>query len=381
MTTKQRDLVNLRIGEDVGRVLDWIAKKTASNRSTVFRDSVMAINDLFDAGRIELFNQFKALETLPDDTLILIQVVEDDHRNPRVKMIVVSDDTLVQDNDLGLRCHPHVVDDQVHLYLELSNLPGQQPIIIRVGKETIRIPAVQLRVGALSWPPKEMEWPSDPRRDVAGDRAQRRAAPLTAVADLASTPPSVLIELRREAEPLIQIVAARVKRFVSATGSKAVTTSPSWSGGPSRSRISEPREVQRHHQPRRPVHGRDGSGEHCVRRRPRGAPQSRVNYLSDQPWWTAADRAELEAIVYQLVESLTEHRAYGCETCAAGYPPCPRVQKAIGIVIEWREARMVLSRAKWERMRQNTIEFERELDKALGWTLRRDRPRRSRSLP
>jgi hypothetical protein len=91
-----------------------------------------------------------------------------------------------------------------------------------------------------------------------------------------------------------------------------------------------------------------------------------VIYLSDQPWWTAADAAELEALVYQLVESLTEHRQHDCEACEAGYPPCPRKQKAIQIVLDWREARMRLSKAKWERMHDNTLEFERQLDEALG---------------
>jgi hypothetical protein len=82
----------------------------------------------------------------------------------------------------------------------------------------------------------------------------------------------------------------------------------------------------------------------------------RVKYLSDQPWWTTADAAELEAIVHQMVESLTEHRNSGCATCAAGYPPCPTKQKVIQIVLDWREARIYLSKAIWERARQDRID-------------------------
>jgi hypothetical protein len=80
--------------------------------------------------------------------------------------------------------------------------------------------------------------------------------------------------------------------------------------------------------------------------------------LREQPWWTLADRAELDAIAHQLVDSVQSHRRAGCEVCAAGFPPCPKVQEAIAIAVEWRDARIVLSRAKWERARQDLFEFE-----------------------
>ena len=88
--------------------------------------------------------------------------------------------------------------------------------------------------------------------------------------------------------------------------------------------------------------------------------------LRSQPWWTAADAAEFDAIVHELIDSVSSHREAGCETCAAGHPPCPKVQKAIALTLEWREARILLSRAKWERTTQNLFEFERELDELLA---------------
>jgi hypothetical protein len=77
-----------------------------------------------------------------------------------------------------------------------------------------------------------------------------------------------------------------------------------------------------------------------------------VKHLHDQPWWTPADEAELDAFAQVLVDSVYEHRAAGCEVCAAGYPPCPVMTDAIERVVEWRDRRIRLSRAAWLRARE-----------------------------
>jgi hypothetical protein len=87
-----------------------------------------------------------------------------------------------------------------------------------------------------------------------------------------------------------------------------------------------------------------------------------VKDLRLQPWWTDADRAELDAITHELANSVRSHREAGCQACAAGFPPCPKVQKAIAVAVGWRDARILLSRAKWARSRQNLFEFELELE-------------------
>jgi hypothetical protein len=78
--------------------------------------------------------------------------------------------------------------------------------------------------------------------------------------------------------------------------------------------------------------------------------------LREQPWWTAADAAELDVLVHELVAAVEQHRETGCRTCAAGYPPCPGVQAAITVAIEWRETRILRSRARWERSRQDRLD-------------------------
>jgi hypothetical protein len=60
--------------------------------------------------------------------------------------------------------------------------------------------------------------------------------------------------------------------------------------------------------------------------------------------WTAADAAELDVLVYALVESVFEHREK-CARCA-GPEPCPHVQAAIAQVCDWREKRLLLSKAE-----------------------------------
>jgi hypothetical protein len=91
-----------------------------------------------------------------------------------------------------------------------------------------------------------------------------------------------------------------------------------------------------------------------------------VKNLRSIPWWTPADRAELDVLLHELVDAVHDHRERGCRVCAAGWPPCPKVQKAIAIVERWREARILISRARWERSRQRLVEFEQELDEVLA---------------
>jgi hypothetical protein len=70
--------------------------------------------------------------------------------------------------------------------------------------------------------------------------------------------------------------------------------------------------------------------------------------LRAQPWWTPADQAELDLHLHELVERRSEHRLR-CSVCTAGYPPCPFVCTEIERVIEWRDNRVLRSRATWLR--------------------------------
>jgi hypothetical protein len=80
-----------------------------------------------------------------------------------------------------------------------------------------------------------------------------------------------------------------------------------------------------------------------------------VKDLRSMPWWTPADAAELDLLVHELVDDVYEHRQ-DCERCAAGHPPCPWVNAAIKRVAEWREDRMLRSRAAWLRAGQDRLE-------------------------
>jgi hypothetical protein len=57
-----------------------------------------------------------------------------------------------------------------------------------------------------------------------------------------------------------------------------------------------------------------------------------------------ADSAELEVLLHALATGYFEHRER-CALCA-GDLPCAHVQRAIGEVISWREARLLLSSAE-----------------------------------
>jgi hypothetical protein len=81
----------------------------------------------------------------------------------------------------------------------------------------------------------------------------------------------------------------------------------------------------------------------------------------ERRYWTAADQAELEVGIWELVSVLDDHRPR-CDACAAGWPPCPVVGKAIDALLEWRERRALVSKA--EALRRRHL-FER-LDEIQG---------------
>jgi hypothetical protein len=77
-----------------------------------------------------------------------------------------------------------------------------------------------------------------------------------------------------------------------------------------------------------------------------------VKDLRSMPWWTPADRAELDLVVHEMVDDVFEHRRQGCAACAAA-EPCPWVRAAIERIIEWRDDRERRSLAAWLRARQD----------------------------
>jgi hypothetical protein len=81
-----------------------------------------------------------------------------------------------------------------------------------------------------------------------------------------------------------------------------------------------------------------------------------VAVVSVPAWWTAADAAELEVLVHELVEVAFEHREH-CEACRRGNR-CHVLGSAIDEVIEWRDRRALRSRAVWLRRCQDAIEKE-----------------------
>ena len=62
--------------------------------------------------------------------------------------------------------------------------------------------------------------------------------------------------------------------------------------------------------------------------------------------WTDADQAELDVLLWALVDGWDKHR----RTCRLD--PCPHLHDAIHEVVDWRQARMFLSEAQALRIEQ-----------------------------
>jgi hypothetical protein len=86
-----------------------------------------------------------------------------------------------------------------------------------------------------------------------------------------------------------------------------------------------------------------------------GSPSS----SSPPPWWTSADAAELDVLVWKLVSDYSETHRPRCGVCRAGYPPCPQLREAVEAVVDWLTGRSLRSRAEW--LREKLDDFEAEL--------------------
>jgi hypothetical protein len=64
-------------------------------------------------------------------------------------------------------------------------------------------------------------------------------------------------------------------------------------------------------------------------------------------WWTAADAAELDVLVFELVEAAWPHRE--CARCRELGTWCPPMVEAAETVLTWRRGRNLLSRAEFLR--------------------------------
>jgi hypothetical protein len=74
------------------------------------------------------------------------------------------------------------------------------------------------------------------------------------------------------------------------------------------------------------------------------------------PWWTAADQAEFELLVFEFVNAAGLHRER-CETCSTGETWCDPLRCALDAVIGWRQGRSLRSLAAALRARQDFVDW------------------------
>ncbi len=80
----------------------------------------------------------------------------------------------------------------------------------------------------------------------------------------------------------------------------------------------------------------------------------RLGKLTDQPWWTQADQAELDALWWEWCIGQAEHRDR-CTACLEhervyGGQWCASLQAALQVVLDFRESRIRVSKAQWLRL-------------------------------
>jgi hypothetical protein len=91
-----------------------------------------------------------------------------------------------------------------------------------------------------------------------------------------------------------------------------------------------------------------------MRSRPEGLDRvNRGHTLSQDCWWTDADAAELDLLTHEFVKAARAHK----ERCpCSGGPWCDPLRAAFDAVIEWRDGRILRSKAEWLRIHQNLLD-------------------------
>jgi hypothetical protein len=77
-----------------------------------------------------------------------------------------------------------------------------------------------------------------------------------------------------------------------------------------------------------------------------------VKALASQEWWTAADAAELDVLIHEFLRAVYRHRDV-CAICSGGGPWCTPLRQALEGVLEWRDGRVLRSKADWLRLRHD----------------------------
>lgn len=86
------------------------------------------------------------------------------------------------------------------------------------------------------------------------------------------------------------------------------------------------------------------------------AAATQPHALTNQPWWTPADQAELDLLTYELVEAGERHAARAPDCCHGDLSRCDQYAHVIQTVLDWRDHRIADSRAAWLRAVQTTRE-------------------------
>jgi hypothetical protein len=79
-----------------------------------------------------------------------------------------------------------------------------------------------------------------------------------------------------------------------------------------------------------------------------------MSTLAAQPWWTPADQAELDLLVFEFVHAAFRHRE-ACSVCLTGGPWCLPLRDAWDGLIGWRDGRVLRSKAGWLRAREDEV--------------------------
>jgi len=77
-------------------------------------------------------------------------------------------------------------------------------------------------------------------------------------------------------------------------------------------------------------------------------------------WWTDADQAELDLLIHEFARAAALHHER-CSSCREAGRWCSALSDACEALLEWREGRLLRSRAEYLRSGQDLVDFGRRL--------------------
>jgi hypothetical protein len=148
-----KKVFSFTLSEEQSAAVEAIANAGGISRSQAVDDAIYASVVLMRLGRQQLLEAVRTLHRRVGDGIAIVWAEKDPNGEPDARLVVGHGEGA----DLeGLRAKGHVIGDRCYLFLDFGDLI-EEAAAVKIGHQVFRVPAAQLHIGDVSWPPDPRE--------------------------------------------------------------------------------------------------------------------------------------------------------------------------------------------------------------------------------